>query len=141
MVAAAASVTAATGKVVKLLHELHGTIEDAPLLLTSIINECTLIYTSLGVLHDLQVRSVESDAYDADPVVSTFDIAFTSCALILSVLERDVQSCLRANKDPLDEGAVKRAKVVLKKDHLQELIGQLRGQSQGLTLLLNTLQR
>ena len=57
------------------------------------------------------------------------------------MIEKDVQLCLKANKSPLDVDAVKKVKVILSKDHLQELVLQLRGQQQALTLLVSTLQR
>lgn len=130
-----------TVKLIKLLHDLHGTLEDAPLLLSSIITECTIVHTSLCVIQDRQAKHVAVRGDRLDQVFDAFDIALSSCALIISVLEKDVQSCLVANKNPQDSGAIKRAKLILEKTHLQELLSQLRGQQQALTLLLSTLQR
>lgn len=130
-----------TTKLIKLLHDLHGTLEDAPLLLSSIITECTVVHTSLCVIQDRQTRNAAVRNARSDQVFDTFDVALSGCALILSVLEKDVQSCIVAGKNPQDSGAVKRAKLILEKSHLQELVSQLRGQQQALTLLLTSLQR
>lgn len=130
-----------TAKLVKLLYDLHNTLEDAPLLLSSIINECTVVHTSLCVIHDRQSKYATVHDARSDQVFNTFDVALSGCALILSVLEKDVQSCLLAGKSPQDPGAIKRSKIILSKDHLREILSQLRGQQQALTLLLTTLQR
>lgn len=139
MAASAAALVSTTGKVVKLLHKLHGTIEDAPLLLASIIAECSIVYTSLGALQDLYLKRSRQGQLDQD--YDAFEVAFTGCALILSVLEKDVQACLRADKSPQDHEAIRRFRLILSKDHLLELLMQLRGQQQALVLLINTLQR
>lgn len=141
IVSITSAVIGCTIKVIKLLHDLHNTLQDAPLLLSSIISECTMVHTSLCVIQDRQTKNAAVRNARADQIFDTFDLALASCTLIISVLEKDVQSCLVAHKNPQDVGAVKRANVILEKDHLQELLFQLRGQQQALTLLLSTLQR
>lgn len=136
--ASATALIATTGKLVRSLYELHGSIEDAPLLLSSIITECTVVHTSLRVLKDLAAKLSVQGSHE---ISDAFEIAFTGCALILSVLEKDVQACLRGSKSPQDRDAVKKFKLILSKDHLQELAAQLRGQQQALTLLISSLNR
>lgn len=135
------AVIGCTTKVIKQLHDLHTTLKEAPLLLSSIISECTTVHTSLCVIQDIQIKNAAIHNARADQISDTIDLALSSCTLIISVLEKDVQCCLVANKTPQDDGAVKRARLILEKDHLQELLYQLRGQQQALTLLLSTLQR
>ena len=77
----------------------------------------------------------------SDQISSTLEISLTGCAFILSVLEKDVQDCLKVGKNPQAADAVKRCKIVLSKDHLQELAQQLRGQTLALNLLVSTVQR
>jgi len=130
-----------TVKVVKLLHELHDTLRDAPLLLSSITSECSIVGTSLGLLQDMQNRKNNRRSLQSTQVFATFDMALASCSLILSVLEKDVKACLKAGKQPGDGDAVRQCQLILSKDHLHELLLQLRGQQQAITLLLSTMQR
>jgi len=134
-----ASLVVTTGKLLKLLHGLHGTIQNALLLLSSIISECTTVYTSLSVLQDLQLTKLRQLNEQTDNVSDAFELALISCAQIVSVIEKGVQSCLKADKSPSDVDAVKKVKIILSKDYLLELVLQLRGQQQALTLLVNTL--
>lgn len=63
------------------------------------------------------------------------------CELILADLEKDAKMCLRAGKDPSDTDAIRKCRIILSKEHLPELLFQLRGQSQAIMLLLTTWRR
>jgi hypothetical protein len=138
--ASAGTLSITVGRLIKLLHRLHGTVKDAPLILTSITTECTVVHASLCTLQDLQAKRARQPIRNSGNVLEALELSLLNCAQILSVLEKDAQSCLEASKSPSDD-AVKKIKYLLSKDHLQVLLLQLRGQQQALTLLLSTLQR
>lgn len=71
-------------------------------------------------------------------VLSTFDAALQGCTLTLSVVEDELNSLLIEGKD--GDRQPKRLKYLLDYDHLDELLGQLRGQQTGVCLLLQTYQ-
>jgi hypothetical protein len=141
ILASTGTLVTTTGRLLKFLHQLHGTVQDAPLLLSSMTSECTIVYTSLSVLQDLQLKRSRQLYLQSDNVSNALELALLSCAQILSVIEKDVKSCLKASKSPRDADAINKMKLILSKDHLQELVLQLRGQQQALTLLMSTLQR
>lgn len=98
--ASTASLVATPCKIVKQLYDLHGTLKDAPLLLHSIASECQVVSTALAVLQDLYIRGRHTSRLLSDQISSTLEISLTGCAFILSALEKDVQDCLKAGKDP-----------------------------------------
>ena len=131
----------AAGRIIQSVNEIHSQFKHAPLLISSISTECTVVYASLGLLQDLLENPQSHLASATVNVRNAIHMATLGCALTLSVLEKDLQSCVVAGKDPHDIEAVRRSKVVMGKDHLQELVVQLRGQQTALGLLFNLMQR
>lgn len=130
-----------TAKVAKVLYELHGTLKDAPLLLSSIMTECSVVRTTLCALQDMQTQKSSRISLISEQIFNSFSMAVACCELILADLEKDAKTCLRAGKDPGDTDAVRKCRIILSKEHLQELLSQLRGQSQAIMLLLTTWRR
>lgn len=130
------ALVAQTAKVAKVLYELHGTLKDAPLLLSSIMTECSVVRTSLCALQDMQNQKSNRISLISEQIFNSFSMAVACCELILADLEKDTQICLRAGKNPGDKDAVRRCRIILSKGHLQELLTQLRGQNQAITSLL-----
>jgi len=130
-----------TAKVARLLYDLHGTLKDAPLLLSSIMTECSVVRTTLCALQDMQNKKSNRISLISEQIFDSFSMAVACCELILADLEKDAKMCLKAGKDPSDKDAVRSCKMILSKEHLQELLMQLRGQSQAITLLLTTWRR
>lgn len=130
-----------TTKVAKVLYELRRTLKDAPLLLFSIMNECSTVRNTLCALQDMQTQKSCRISLVPEQIFNSFNMAVACCELILAGLEKDAKMCLGAGKDPGDTDAVRRCRVILSKEHLHELFSQLRGQSQAIMLLLTTWRR
>lgn len=130
-----------TATVVKFLYDLRGTLKDAPLLLTSIMTECTIIRTTLCALEDMQSKRNNRNSFISEQIFNSFNMAVACCELILADLEKDAQTCLKAGKNPGDKDIIRKCQIILSKEHLQELLMQLNGQKQAIQLLLTTWQR
>lgn len=136
------SLTFAAGRITKSLSDLHASLEDAPLLLSPINSECLVVQTCLCMLQDSSTqRSGIFQGPHAEQVTATFYAALLSCAGTLQVIEKNVRACIAASASPQDVVAVKKLNYLLAKDHLQELLAQLRGQQTALTHLNSTIQR
>jgi hypothetical protein len=139
--AGVSSLLVVAARVIKALHEVHGHYKDAPLLLSSISSECSVVYASLALLQNLySTNSIAVEGQLSQQVLSAFNTALLGCALTLSVLDKEIDACVKAGRTPEDAAAVKKCKVVFERDNLQELLLQIRGQQTALTLLLTTLQ-
>lgn len=136
----ASTLTITAARVVKLLYELHSTLKDAPLILSSVIAECAGMRASLAVLQSTRKNLIEDERQNIQ-VVETIDEMLMSCALTLSVLEREVQTYLVVGKGPHDEDAIKRCKMIISEDYLSKLLDQLRGQRSALSMLMTVLNR
>lgn len=136
----ASTLTLTAARVVKLLYDLHSTLKDAPLILSSVIAECAGMRASLAVLQSARSTLVEGDD-DAIQVFDTVDDMLMSCALTLSVIEREVQTYLVIGKSPHDEHAINRCTMIISEDYLSKLLDQLRGQRAGLAMLMTALNR
>jgi len=91
-----------TGKVVIQFHDLHGAIQDAPLLLLSIVSECTVVYASFGVIQHTQTRrGIEAQSLHPEQVFNVFGVALSGCAFIISIPEKVVRGVSRS-KNLLD---------------------------------------
>lgn len=141
IVCGTSALVAQTAKVAKVLYQLHGTLKDAPLLLSSIMTECSVVRTTLCALQDMQSQKSNRISFVSEQIFNSFSMAVACCELILADLEKDAKICLRAGKSPNDKDAVRCCRIILSKAHLQELLTQLRGQSQAITLLLTTWRR
>jgi hypothetical protein len=141
IVAGTTSLICQIANVVHLIKNLYDTFQDAPLLLSSITSECTVIGTSLELLQEIQGEKNNQWSLRSEQIFTSFDMALTCCSLVLSKLENDVQTCLQAGRNPHDRDAVRNCRLILSKEHLQELLSQLRGQHQAVTLLVTTWQR
>lgn len=141
IVCGTSALVAQTAKVAHFLYELHGTLKNAPLLLSSIMAECSAVRATLCALQDIQNQKSNRVSLISEQIFNSFNVAVACCELILADLEKDTVICLRAGKNPSDKDAVRRCRIFLSKDHLQELLTLLRGQTQAITSLLTTWRR
>lgn len=75
----------------------------------------------------------------ADPLSETLETALLGCALTMSVLYEQISGL--ADETKHGELIPKNFKFVLERDHLNEILQQIRGQQTSITLLLQTVQR
>lgn len=108
-------------------------------MLSAVSTECTVINASLAMLQNLMLGNIDDLQSRMVPeVLATFDTALQGCCLTLSVIEEELKSLLVCE----EKGDVvpKRLKYILEKEHLKELLLQLRGQQSGVSLLLQMYQ-
>src|SRR5690242_5431723 len=133
-----ASTLVVAARIIKSLKDVHSMYKEAPLTLSTICSECSVVYASLALIQSSLPANLELSR--STQVYSACDTALLGCALTLSVLDKEIQSCVEAKQNPHNASAVKKCRVVFEKDHLQELLSQVRGQQVALNLLLTMLQ-
>ncbi|KAK0512606.1 hypothetical protein JMJ35_004623 [Cladonia borealis] len=129
-------------KVVKTINEITGKYSDAPMTMTAIASECSVLSASLSHIQDLATQNADafvSRLKSQSNFTTTFDTALAGCALVFSVLDTQIQDITKG-KDPGDMDRIGKVKAVWKDDSLKELLQQLRGQQIAMNLLLTALQ-
>lgn len=129
-------------KIVRILHNVGRKFKRAPLMMTSIATECSLILVALAQLRTFDWTSVaaHSDGQQEQMTRATESIIL-GCTLTLSVIEEyaiELQDYVEGpNLSPTEQmGIMARVRVLWKEDEMRELLLQLRGYQSGLTDLL-----
>jgi hypothetical protein len=129
-------------KIVKILHDVGKKFKRAPLMMTSIATECSLIHVALAQLLNFDWASVAgyNDGRQEQMTRAT-EIIILGCTLTLSVIEEyamELQDYVDGpNLSPTEQmGLMARVRVLWKEDEMRELLLQLRGYQTGLTNLL-----
>jgi hypothetical protein len=129
-------------KIVKILQDVGKKFKRAPLMMTSIATECSLIHVALGQLRDFDWPSMESyDDGRLEVMIRSTEAIVLGCTLTLSVIEEyaiELQDYVEgAPLSPTEQmGIMTRVRVLWKEDEMRELLLQLRGYQTGLTNLL-----
>ena len=136
------SVVMTCAQLVKKVNEITGKFSDAPMTMTAIAAECSVLSAALSHIQDLATQN--GDAFvsrlkSQSNFTTILDTALAGCALVFSVLDTQIQEITKG-KDPGDIDRIGKAKAVWKEDSLKELLQQLRGQQIAINLLLTALQ-
>jgi len=117
---------------VKKLYSLREKYKNAEKTISAIYTETTVLSASLGHIQTLVLRHAES--FNAE-LKSTLDTSLTGCLTVYSVLEEEIQ---KLNQNP---GSVKTGLVyVWQEDTMNDLLQQIRGQRDALSLLMKVLE-
>jgi hypothetical protein len=129
-------------KIVTILHNVGKKFKRAPLMMTSIATECSLIHVALAQLRsfDWAVIATHADGRQEQLTRATESIIL-GCTLTLSVIEEyaiELQDYVDgAPLSPTEQmGIMTRVRVLWKEDEMRELLLQLRGYQTGLTSLI-----
>lgn len=136
-------------KVVKGVQDIRGKFKTAPLIMLSVAAECSSLHTVLSELEDLQLRLQSiSDEERQKRFLGSLRVLSSSCGLVLSALEENLNRILEARWDIEDaETAVKsqttwqKTKFIFNEGEFKELLNLLRGYESSLSMTLNTLQK
>lgn len=136
------SLLVVTARIVKLINNVHGSYQDAAIVLASIASECAVIHASLAHLQNLILTKSHTLGPGLTPqVIGVFDTSLLGCALTFSVIDKEVQGLVDGLNPTKGLSGKKRIQFILEQDRLKELLTQVRGQQTSLTLLLAILQK
>ena len=136
------SVVMTCAQVIKTVNDLVGKYNDAPMTMTAISSECSVLSAALSHIQDLATQNADvfaSRLKSQTNFAKTFDTALSGCAVVFSVLDTQVQDITKG-KDGGNIDRMGKAKAVWKEDTFKELLQQLRGQQIAINLLLTALQ-
>jgi hypothetical protein len=129
-------------KIVTILHNVGKRFKRAPLMMTSIATECSLIHVALAQLRNFDWTTVSSygDGRQEQMTRATESIIL-GCTLTLSVIEEyaiELQDYVDGSPlSPTEQmGIMARVRVLWKEEEMRELLLQLRGYQTGLTSLI-----
>lgn len=129
-------------KIVKILHDVGKRFKRAPLMMTSIATECSLIHVALAQLGNFDWSAVSTSVDGRlEQMTRSTEAVILGCTLTLSVIEEyaiELQEYVDGSPvSPTEQmGIMARVRVLWKEDELRELLLQLRGYQTGLTNLL-----
>jgi hypothetical protein len=130
-------------KIVRILHDVGKKFKRAPLMMTSIASECSLIHVALAQLRNFDWSSMSSygDPSRTEQMTRATEAIILGCSLTLSVIEDyaiELQDYVDSSHlSPTEQmGIMARVRVLWKEDEMRELLLQLRGYQTGLTNLL-----
>jgi hypothetical protein len=129
-------------KIVDILRHVGQKFKRAPLMMTSIAAECTLIIDALEHLRNFEWSTLESQEDGRlEQMTRCAETIILGCTLGLSVIEEyasELQEYVEGSKlSPTEQmGIMARVRVLWKEDEMRELLLQLRGYQTALTNLL-----
>jgi len=129
-------------KIVRTLHDVARKFKRAPLMMTSIASECSLIHVALTQLRDFEWSTLaQAGDNRVEQMTRATETIILGCTLTLSVIEEyaiELQEYVDGSKlSPTEQmGVMSRVRVFWKEDEMRELLLQLRGYQSGLTDLL-----
>jgi hypothetical protein len=129
-------------KIVKILRDVGKKFKRAPLMMTSIATECSLIHVALDQLRTFDWTSLAAQGDGRlELMTRSSETIILGCTLTLSVIEEyatELQEYVEGSKlSPTEQmGIMARVRVLWKEDEMRELLLQLRGYQTGLTNLL-----
>jgi hypothetical protein len=129
-------------KIVKILRDVGKKFKRAPLMMTSIATECSLIHVALDQLRTFDWSSLAAQGDGRlEHMTRLTETIILGCTLTLSVIEEyasELQEYVEGSKlSPTEQmGIMARVRVLWKEDEMRELLLQLRGYQTGLTNLL-----
>ncbi|KIW00195.1 uncharacterized protein PV09_08235 [Verruconis gallopava] len=128
--------------IVTILHNVGKKFKRAPLMMTSIATECSLIHVALAQLRTFDWSAVIANAEGRqEQLTRATEAIILGCTLTLSVIEEyavELQEYVDgAPLSPTEQmGIMARVRVLWKEDEMRELLLQLRGYQTGLTGLI-----
>jgi hypothetical protein len=137
-----APLIATCSKIIKILRDVGKKFKRAPLIMTSIATECSLINSALEQLKDFDWNSLENEEDDrVEQITRSTEMVILGCTLALSVIEEyssELQDYIEGSKlSPTEQmGIMARVRVLWKEDEMRELLLQLRGYQTTLTALI-----
>jgi hypothetical protein len=129
-------------KIVTILHNVGKKFKRAPLMMTSIATECSLIHVALAQLRSFDWSSVSAYADGRqEQMTRVTESIILGCTLTLSVIEEyaiELQDYVDGSPlSPTEQmGIMARVRVLWKEEEMRELLLQLRGYQTGLTNLI-----
>jgi hypothetical protein len=129
-------------KIVRILRDVGKKFKRAPLMMTSIATECSLIHVALDQLRTFDWSSLAAQGDNRlEQMTRLTETIILGCTLTLSVIEEyasELQEYVEGSKlSPTEQmGIMARVRVLWKEDEMRELLLQLRGYQTGLTNLL-----
>jgi hypothetical protein len=129
-------------KIVRILRDVGKKFKRAPLMMTSIATECSLIHGALDQLRAFDWGSLLAQGDGRlEQMTRLTETVILGCTLTLSVIEEyatELQDYVEGSKlSPTEQmGIMARVRVLWKEDEMRELLLQLRGYQTGLTNLL-----
>jgi hypothetical protein len=133
-------------KIVTILHNVGKKFKRAPLMMTSIATECSLIHVALAQLRSFDWAAVSTHADGRqEQLTRATESIILGCTLTLSVIEEyaiELQDYVDGTPiSPTEQmGIMARVRVLWKEDEMRELLLQLRGYQTGLTSLIRAAQ-
>lgn len=121
------------------MYDFYHAYADAPLAISSIASECTIIQASLAALQGMLLDNPGASSLPAS-AVQALDMSLVGCALTLSVIDKDIRKCVQATSQSPGRALTRNALYIFEKAHFEELLQQIRGHQLALTLLLTTMQ-
>ncbi|KAF2119043.1 hypothetical protein BDV96DRAFT_568953 [Lophiotrema nucula] len=137
------SISARCVRSARALYELCGKYKDASMTITAIYSETTVISTSLAHIQALCTKNpdaLRSTLSERSDLEHTFDQALTGCVLVYSVIDDEVQRLYSGIGTEGMTGAMSKMKLLWKEDAMKDVLVQIRGQQQALSLLIQALQ-
>ncbi|KAF2001314.1 hypothetical protein P154DRAFT_619347 [Amniculicola lignicola CBS 123094] len=141
--AAVLGITTKCFSAAKALNDIRNAFQNAPVTLTSLCSETTIIAASLSRIQSLLLQdvAVTSNTFATRREVrETFDSTLTSCVVIGSCLEEHVKNITRHILAGKKSNWKARFKTVWNADEIEQLLGQIRGQQLAINLLISLLQ-
>ena len=137
--ASVSSLVVISAQIIKAINGFHEAYKDAPLIISSIATECTIIQASLAALQNLLLDNSDAGNLPGS-TVQALDTSLVGCALTLSVVDKEVKKYIQKNGESSGRAIARKALFTFEKSHLDELLQQIRGHQVALTLLLTTMQ-
>jgi len=129
-------------KIMRTLQDVAKKFKRAPLMMTSIASECSLIHVALTQLRDFDWANISAQGDNRlEQMTRATETVILGCTLTLSVIEEyaiELQEYVEGSTlSPTEQmGFMSRVRVFWKEDEMRELLLQLRGYQSGLTELL-----
>jgi hypothetical protein len=133
-------------KIVTILHNVGKKFKRAPLMMTSIATECSLIHVALAQLRNFDWGTVSGyEDGRQEQMTRATETIILGCTLTLSVIEEyaiELQDYVDGSPlSPTEQmGIMARVRVLWKEDEMRELLLQMRGYQTGLTSLIRAAQ-
>ncbi|KAK4123924.1 hypothetical protein N657DRAFT_681038 [Parathielavia appendiculata] len=137
-----AQTTAICLTTIKSLYNLREKFKDAPMVVTAICAESTVISTSLAQIQSLllQMPNLARQWALRTELPIVLDQALTGCMLIFSCIEAEIQRITGGVQNVALKRWRSRLRMMWSESQLNDLLSSIRGQQTAMTLLIQLLQ-
>jgi hypothetical protein len=141
--ASVASLVTAYSKTIGSLKAIANTYKSASLTISAITSECSVTSVALSRIQYLFLHNLDSPTSRLDSqsqLNAAFETALTGCSVILVALDGELQKLAEDQRVTGESPRLVRPKYTWNEDIMKELLQHLRGQHEGINLLLTALQ-